>query len=332
MILAGDIGGTKTNLALYTVAQEGCALVAQAQFPSRDYATFDGVIEAFRASFGDAVIDAACFGVAGAVIEGRCRATNLPWEMAETDLARLLSSSRVRLLNDLEATAYGMLYLKEEELLPLNPAAVVRKGNRAVIAAGTGLGEAQLFWDGHRYHPGGSEGGHCDFAPLDPLQDDLLKWLRLRYPLHVSVERILSGPGIAQLYDFMREYTALAEPDAMARLGSGSDRSAAISRCALESNDPLCAETLKLFARIYGAEAGNLALKTMALGGVYIGGGIAPKIAPFIQKYFFDAFVAKGRFEPLLRSLPLYLSLNDKTALLGAMRFAVGLFQKGQTV
>lgn len=320
MILAGDIGGTKTHLALYEAA--GHRLVAEAQFRSRDFFSFDAVIEAFMAPLGIMVIEAACFGVAGAVIEGRCRTTNLPWEMAETELAQMLSCPQVRLLNDLEATAYGMLYLREDELIQLNPSATIRKGNRAVIAAGTGLGEAMLFFDGAAFHPSGSEGGHTDFAPLDAQQDALLVWLREHYPLHVSYERILSGPGIAAVYNFLLQSGFALEPQLLRGLAPEADKSAAISRCALESDDPLCRETLRLFASIYAAEAGNWALKTMALGGVYIGGGIAPKILPFIQEHFLASFVAKGRFESLLRTLPIHVSMNPQTALLGAMHFA----------
>ncbi|MBN2897027.1 MAG: glucokinase [Campylobacterales bacterium] len=323
MILAGDIGGTKTNLALYEAGEIGYTLVAQSQFASRDYPTFDGVIEAFRTSAPDVAIDAACFGVAGAVIEGRCRTTNLPWALDEVDLARTLGSAKVRLLNDLEATAYGMLYLQADEWVDLNPDATKRQGNRAVLAAGTGLGEAMLFFDGNGFHPSGSEGGHCDFAPLDAQQDALLAWLRERYPLHVSYERIVSGPGITTLYTFLLETGFAPEPPMLRTLPPEADQSAAISRCALEMDDPLCCEALRLFVSIYAAEAGNWALKAMALGGVYIGGGIAPKILPLLHKHFMASFVTKGRFESLLRTLPVKVSLNPETALLGAMHFAV---------
>ncbi len=322
MILAGDIGGTKTNLALYEQSEAGLELQIQWQFASREFDTLIDVIAAFENEVGSGTVEAACFGIAGPVIEGRCRTTNLPWDVTEAALAAHLGGARVRLLNDLEATAYGMLYLEADALKELNPTARQIRANRAVIAAGTGLGEAMLYWDGSRYHPSGSEGGHCDFAPQSPQQDELLRWLRHRHPLHVSIERILSGPGIATLYDFLFESGFASQPPYMLQLAQGSDRSAAISRCALEDHDPLCRETLRLFAEIYGAEAGNLALKTMALGGVYIGGGIAPKIAPFVEAHFLEAFVSKGRFEEMLRAVPIRLSLDDKTALLGAARFA----------
>ena len=322
-ILAGDIGGTKTHLALYAYTEGTLSLKTQRQFASRDYADFSDVVDTFAAAMESTTVDAACFGVAGPVIGGRCRTTNLPWEIGTPELQRQLGTPSVRLLNDLEATAYGMLYLDESEFVDLNPGAVAAEGNRAVIAAGTGLGEAMLYFDGEHYHPVGSEGGHGDFAPADEAQTALLQWLFKRFPEHVSYERVLSGPGIFTLYEFLRDGGFAPEPAFMQALPDGTDPSAAVSTGALQQNDPLCTQTLRLFARIYGAEAGNLALKTMATGGVYIGGGIAPKILPFLQSgAFMDAFAAKGRFETLLRAMPVKIALNQQTALLGAAHFA----------
>lgn len=323
MILAGDIGGTKTILALFEIHENTLKLHSKQQFASKDYDSFNDVLLEFIRLNTNPAIDAACFGIAGPIIDEKCHTTNLPWEIAATELRTLLNTSHVRLLNDLEATAYGMLYLNEDEFVDLNPDAPVYHGNRAVIAAGTGLGEAMLFFDGTSYHPSGSEGGHCDFAPLTSQQDSLLQWLRQRFSDHVSYERILSGPGIATLYDFLLESNFAPPPHQMTNLSETDDRSARISQCALENHDPLCIETLRLFTEIYGAEAGNLALKSMSLGGVYIGGGIAPKILPFIQTdIFMNAFTAKGRFEPMLRKMRVKISLNPETALLGAAYFA----------
>lgn len=333
MILAGDIGGTKTNLALFEMQEERLVLQQKHQFASRDFSSLDDVISEFEQRTSKPPIAAVCFGIAGPVIEGRCRTTNLPWEITTPDLQKRLHTGNVRLLNDLEATAYGMLYLDEEEFVDLNPSGRDVKGNRAVIAAGTGLGEAMLFWDGSRYHPIGSEGGHSDFAPACAQHDELLKWMRRRYSEHVSYERILSGPGIYTLYEFLLESGFAPQSSAMIQIGEEEDRSAMVSKCALTENDPLCRETLRLFAQIYGAEAGNLALKTMSLGGVYIGGGIAPKILPFMSgESFMDAFAGKGRFEQLLRGMKVKISLNPETALLGAAHFAFDRLLKSDTL
>ena len=321
MILAADIGGTKVNLALYN--KKSLELIEQIQFASKDYTSFEQIILEFKKQTAFDKIDAACFGIAGPIINERCRTTNLPWDIKASKLKEDLQTPKVKLLNDLEATAYGMLYLKEEEFINLNPNGRKQKGNIAVIAAGTGLGEGFLYYDGKEYHPIGSEGGHTDFAPISAQQDELLFWLRKRYPGHVSYERIVSGAGIATLYEFLLESSFAPESSIMKELQIGEDKSAMISKCALELNDPLCMETLRLFAEIYAAEAGNLALKSMALGGVYIGGGIAPKILPIItSEYFLNSFMSKGRFEELLRGIELKVSLNDKTALLGSARYA----------
>jgi glucokinase len=323
MILAGDIGGTKTNLALCETIDGALRIKTQHQFPSQEFATFGEVISKFLELTSPEAINAACFGIAGPIIDGNCRTTNLPWNISTAELQKLLKTPNVRLLNDLEATAYGMLYLPKEEFVELNPNAVFKDANRAVIAAGTGLGEGMLFYDGQHYHPSGSEGGHCDFAPLNAEQDKLLVWLRERYPSHVSFERILSGPGIYTLYEFLKESGFAPEPLDMQNADENADKSALLSKCALELGDPLCSKTLELFAEIYGAEASNLALKTLSLGGVYIGGGIAPKILPFMKSnHFMRGFLSKGRFNELLEKMPIKISLNAETALLGAAHFA----------
>ena len=324
MILAGDIGGTKTNLALFEYRDNILHVVAQQQFSSREFSNLNEVITAFMQKASMPSIDAACFGIAGPVIDRRCRTTNLPWDITTLDLQEHLGIQKVGLLNDLEATAYGMLYLPEDEFVDLNPKGRVMDGNRAVIAAGTGLGEAMLYYDGTVYHPIGSEGGHCDFAPLTPQQDALLKWMRNRYPGHVSFERILSGPGIYTLYEFLVESDFSAQPISMLNIPEGKDRSVMVSECALKEHNPLCMEALRLFAEIYGAEAGNLALKSMSLGGVYIGGGIAPKILPvLVNNHFMNGFLSKGRFNEMLQGMEVKVSLNPETALFGSAHFAL---------
>lgn len=324
MILASDIGGTKTNLALFELKDSILEIKAQHQFASRDFSSLTDVIIAFEKITSIPQIDAACFGIAGPVINGRCRTTNLPWDVTTADLQEHLHTDKVRLLNDLESTAYGMLYLPEEAFVDLNPTGRHVHGNRVIIAAGTGLGEAMLFYDGTDYHPIGSEGGHGDFAPITAQQDELLQWLRKRYPGHVSYERVLSGPGIYTLYEFLYDNGYAPQPASMMQIPEGKDRSAMVSECALKEKDPLCMEALRLFAEIYGAEAGNLALKAMSLGGVYIGGGIAPKILPTLTNgHFMNSFASKGRFEELLRGMQVKIALNPETSLLGAAHFAV---------
>lgn len=323
MILAGDIGGTKTNLALFELKDDTLIIQKQQQFPSREFSSFNDVIEAFKEKNSIADITAACFGIAGPVIDGHCRTTNLPWEISTIDLQSYLGVEKVRLLNDLEATAYGMLYLPEDQFVSLNPMGRKVNDNRAIIAAGTGLGEAMLYYDGTAYHPIGSEGGHCDFAPLTPQQDRLLAWMRNRYPGHVSFERILSGKGVYTLYEFLAESGFAPQPSSMLNVPEGKDKSAIVSECALKEHHPLCMEALRLFVEIYGAEASNLALKSMSLGGVYIGGGIAPKILPILtNNHFMNGFLSKGRFNEMLQGMEVKVSLNPETALLGAAHYA----------
>ena len=323
MILAGDIGGTKTNLALYEYKNEKLELKLQHQFVSQKYQNFSDVIEEFILSYKVENIEAICLGIAGPIINGVCRTTNLPWIIDTKELQKVCNTLKVKLLNDLEATAYGMLYLNEDEFISINSNAKKEEGNKAVIAAGTGLGEAILFYDGTNYHPIGSEGGHCDFAPLNPLQDELLTWMRKRHNEHVSVERLVCGIGIYTIYEFLKERNFAEESNLMSEISNVDDKNALVTQCALK-NDPLCVETMRIFVEIYGAEAGNLALKCLSLGGVYIGGGIAPKILPFlIDGNFLKAFCAKGRFKKTLLNMEIKISLNQNTALLGAANFAV---------
>ncbi len=323
MILAGDIGGTKTILALYDIVENELDLHFMWQFASADFSTFIEMIVAFEKETGYPKIDIACFGIAGPIIDGECQTTNLSWNISSEDLKKHLYTEKVHLMNDLEATAYGMLFLDESEFVHLNPRGVTCKANHAVIASGTGLGEGMLYYDGTHYHPIGTEGGHTDFAPQTPQQDALLVWLRKRFSEHVSVERIICGSGIYTIYEFLLESNFAAEPLAIKNSAENIDKSALISKCALQDKDPLCVETLRLFVEIYGAEAGNLALKTMSRGGIYIGGGIAPKILPFLQDgTFIKSFTCKGRFKEMLSKMQVKVSLNPQTALIGAVNFA----------
>jgi glucokinase len=323
MFLAGDIGGTKTVLALFEAAEDGLTQVREATFPSQGAATFESIFDQFAAIAPLPPLASACFGVAGPVIDGECLTTNLPWHLVETELAAYLKTRRVKLLNDLEAAAYGMLFLKPDELEVLNPGTEPHHdGNIAVIAAGTGLGEAFLYFDGEHFHPVASEGGHCDLAPQNSLEDELVAHLRSRFGPHVSCERVLSGPGFSHVYTFLREREGHREsPEVAAALTSG-DPNATIARYGLAGTDPLCVETLDLFASIYGAEAGNLALKCMARS-VYVGGGIAPKILPVLKRGgFLASFLAKGRLEPVMKGMRVSVALNPRAPLLGAANYA----------
>jgi glucokinase len=327
MILAGDIGGTKTVLALFEEAGGELKKVREAKFPSREHATFVEILRKFLADDPRPGSLVCCFGVAGAVIEGKVRTTNLPWQLDEAELAKAIGARRVKLLNDLEAMAYGMLFLRPGELVALNPAAAPgRKGNAGVIAAGTGLGEAMLVWDGERHHPVASEGGHADFSPYTDLEIDLLRYLRDKYHGHVSWERILSGPGFFNLYTFLRDTGRYPEPPWLTEKLKTGDPSVTVTQVGLAGQDPLCVATVDLFCRLYGVEAGNLALKCVAVGGVYLGGGIAPKMLSALQKpAFLEGFTDKGRFAAFMKGIEVRVALNPRTPLLGAAHYATRL-------
>ncbi len=328
MFVAGDIGGTKTTLALYEEADGTLTQLRDETFKSKDHSSLEQILGKFLRG---EPLKAGCFGVAGAVIEGKAQTTNLPWRLDESELALAIHAPRVKLLNDLEAAAYGMLHLKPEELVTLNPGnPPVRKGNVAVIAAGTGLGEAMLYYDGQRHHPLASEGGHCDFAPRTDVEIELLKYLRAKPELkgHVSYERILSGPGYMNVYEFLRDKGYYPETaDLKAKLSSPDLPAAAvITQLGQAGSDALCRATNDLFCEIYGAEAANLALKCVSVGGVFVGGGIAPKMLPDLQRgSFWKGFVDKGRFAGLMKSLPVFVSLNPRAPLIGAAHYATSL-------
>ncbi len=326
LILAGDIGGTKTVIALYASDTSGTSAPLQQlslqTYPSNDYLSLESILQAFLAQHGAAGLRAACFGVAGAVVNGQCRTTNLPWAFSEQSLAEAIGIGKVKLLNDLEAAAYGMLFIGTDECITLNAGIPGNTGNIAVIAAGTGLGEAMLYWDGERHHPIASEGGHSDFSPRSDREIELLKYLRQRFGGHVSCERVLSGPGLYNIYQFLRDSGYGSEPAWLSQELRAGDPSASISEHALSGRDPLCAAALDMFCSIYGAEAGNLALQCLSLGGVYIGGGIAPKIIPALSSgAFLDAFLDKGRFAPLLKDMRVSIASNAQAPLLGAAHY-----------
>jgi glucokinase len=286
------------------------------------------ILEKFLSNEKNIQIETGCFGVAGAVLAGKCKTTNLPWELDEQKLADFLKAKKVKLLNDLEAAAYGMLFLNPGEKIQLNPDCKNGvPGNIAVIAAGTGLGEAMLFWDGKQYHPSASEGGHCDFAPTTNLEIDLFQWLKQHYPDHVSYERILSGPGLFNIFRFLTETGVEKPTEALTlRLKTEPDPSAVVSQMALANTDPAAVATLNLFVSIYGKESSNLSLKCLGTGGLFIGGGIAPKILPFMKNgKFLEGFFSKGRFLGLMQSIPVQIALNPEAPLIGASNYAARL-------
>jgi len=321
VILAGDIGATNTRLALFDGTTERSDPIAEQIYASHDYPGLEAIASEFvRAA--NASITSACFGVAGPVKDGRSSTTNLAWIVDSRDLARDLRLPFVALLNDLEASAHGLPWLRPDEIIVLQEGAPDAAGHRALIAAGTGLGEAGLYWDGRRHRPFATEGGHASFAPSDEVEIDLLRHLIRRFD-QVSWERVLSGPGLVNIYSFLRDSGRGEEPSWLADEISSGEPAAVISTVALAGRSRLCSDALDLFVTLYGAEAGNLALKVMATGGVYVGGGIAPKILPRLRgPAFVKAFVAKGRMRPLLEAMPVRVVLNDSLALLGAARYA----------
>jgi glucokinase len=322
MILAGDIGGTSTRLALFDVKGGRLVPRIESDFPSGRYPGLEALLSEFLDRHRSR-ISAACFGIAGPVREGRVETPNLSWVVDGAQLAHQLDLESVTLLNDLEATAYGVIALDEGDLEVLQEGRAVKEGNRAIIAAGTGLGEAGLFWDGKDHRPRASEGGHVDFAPRDELESELLAHLAGEFD-HVSYERVVSGPGLHRLYRFLRDTGRGEEPGWLAERLSREDPSAAIAVAGLERSSDLCIRALDLFASLYGAEAGNLALKFLATGGVYVGGGIAPKILPKLKEpLFLESFRAKGRYRNLLQDVPVRVVLNDRAGLLGAARHAM---------
>lgn len=322
MLLAGDIGGTKTILAVYADEMHLSAPIAEATFPSAEFASLDAIVEQFLIHNPHS-IERACFGVAGPVINGRAKITNLPWRMDEEAMAQRLKIPRVRLINDLASIATAIPILTKADLLTLNNGQIHEKGTIAVIAPGTGLGEAFLTWHGQSYQAHSSEGGHTDFAPTDEWQSELLHFMKcdLGYK-HVSYEAVCSGLGIPHLYSFVRHRQVAEEPVWFAReLEASNNPTPLIVNAALDQNRPCpsAVKTMETFVSILGAEAGNLALKVMATGGVYLAGGIPPRILHFLRsERFMQAFCNKGRFGEILSQTPVHVVLHPKVGLLGA--------------
>jgi glucokinase len=324
LVLAGDIGGTKTRLGIFSRGKTRPVKKTEKTFESRRYPDLEAIVAEFMRG-KSAEIAAACFGIAGPVVDGKSRTTNLPWSVAETRLSRRFSWPKVRLVNDLVATALSVSVLRADETQTLLGGKRGTAGNRIVVAPGTGLGLSMLVSEkGGEEVTVASEGGHADFAPVSEDQVDLWRFLHRRYG-HVSAERVLSGGGLVNIYAWLKTSGRKKEPAWLAREMENEDTDPAetVSRAAAERHTPIAVAALRQFSSILGAVAGNLALTALATGGVYLGGGIPPKIRAFLrEKTFAEAFLAKGRFRDLLRQVPVKVIVNDRAALIGAARCA----------
>jgi glucokinase len=324
LILAGDVGGTKVDLGLFKHTAGALELAREHRYATADFESLEAVCAEFVGA--GAPVNAVCMGVPGPVIDGAAHASNVAWQLSSASLSRALHGVPVRLINDLTAMAYGMVHLKPAEFMVLHPAEnPPAHGNIAVVAAGTGLGEAALVWEGDKYYAVASEGGHSDFAPHDAEQVELLRFVASEFG-HVSYERVLSGPGLWNIYRFLRRESGAKEPEWLSAQIAAGDASAAVSDAALAGRDPVCVHALTMFCDIYGSEAANLALKVLALGGVYLGGGIAPKILPMLTDgTFVKGFLAKGRLNEILKRIEVRVSLNPAAGLLGAAHCAAAM-------
>lgn len=325
-VLAGDIGGTKSRLGLFGIAGDTLQLQFEKTYLSKNYNGLERILKDFLN--GEEKIDSACFGVAGPVTSRIVRMTNLPWRIHLDSLPKKLSTQKVEVINDLVANAYGITMLRNEDFHTLNTGEK-REGNAALISAGTGLGEAILFWNGNQHAPSPSEGGHVDFAPRNSLEFELFQYLTHRFD-HVSYERILSGRGLFYVYQFLRETRRYGkEPEWLSRKIKEKDPAEVISKMAKQKRNRLCVMALDMFVSIYGSAAGNLALQVMAMGGIYIGGGIAPKIIWKLRDgTFMKSFKEKGRYSNMMGTIPVKVIINERTALMGAAYRAMELLDQ----
>ncbi|MGC2299310.1 MAG: glucokinase [Acidobacteriaceae bacterium] len=323
MILAGDVGGTKVHLALYSFEHGQLVHVRDERFPAHEFNGLQEIVQRFLTESGNPEITAACFGVPGPVRGGRLRLTNLPWVLDSRELSAGLNITHLFLINDLEANGYGIPELTPDQILTLNQGDPSAVGNRALVSAGTGLGEGVLVWNGKTHVPMASEGGHCDYAARNPLEIELLTWLMQKFNGRVSFERVVSGPGLTNVYTFLRDQRHMEEPDWLRQRMQSEDPNAVIGEVGEEGKSELCAKALEVFAAAYGAEAGNMVLKALATGGMYIGGGIAPKMLKTMRSgTFMQAFTDKGRLSDLLIHTPVHIILESRAALMGAAAYA----------
>jgi len=320
MILAGDVGGTKVHLALYDFTNGSLQYTRDQRYPAKDYSGLEEIVREF---LGGDQVTSSCFGVPGPVRDGRLRLTNLPWTLDSRELAQNLSIDHVFLINDLEANGYGVAELKADQIHTLSEGDPSQIGNRALIAAGTGLGEGVLIWNGRTHVPYPSEGGHSDYAPRNEDEIDLLRFLKQKYNGRISFERVVSGMGLTNIYDFLRDVRGMEEPAWLSDRLASEDPNAVITELALAAKSEICERALDMFVSAYGAEAGNLALKVLSIGGLYIGGGIAPRILEKLKDgSFMRSFTDKGRLSQLLINMPVRVILESRAALLGAAAYA----------
>jgi glucokinase len=323
MILAGDVGGTKVDLALYAFERRELVHVRDERYPAHEFNGLEEIIRRFLGESSNPEITAACFGVPGPVRGGRLRLTNLPWVLDSRELSANLNITHLFLINDLEANGYGIPELTPEQIFTLNQGDPSTVGNRALVSAGTGLGEGILVWNGKTHVPMASEGGHCDYAARNPLEIELLEWLMQKFNGRVSFERVVSGPGLTNIYTFLRDQKHMDEPEWLRQRMVAEDPNAVIGEVGEEGKSELCAKALEVFATAYGAEAGNMVLKALATGGMYIGGGIAPKMLKTMRSgTFMEAFIDKGRLSELLIHTPVHIILESRAALMGAAAYA----------
>jgi glucokinase len=320
MILAGDVGGTKAHLALYDFIDGKLKYSRDEKYMAKNY---PGLEEIVREFLGASNVTAACFGVPGPVRDGRLRLTNLPWTLDSRELSASLGIQHVFLINDLEANGYGVDELSADQIYTLSEGDPSQLGNRALIAAGTGLGEGLLIWNGRSHTPYPSEGGHTDYGPRNEDEIDLLRFLKQKYNGRISYERVISGMGLSNIYEFLREVRGIDEPNWLAKRMAAEDPNAVITELAMAVKSEICEKTLDMFVSAYGAETGNLALKLLSVGGVYVGGGIAPRILEKLKDgAFMKAFTDKGRLSQLLVNMPVRIILEPRAALLGAAAYA----------
>jgi glucokinase len=321
MILAGDVGGTKVHLALYDFIGGKLRHTQDKQYPAKEYSGLEEIVKEF---LGQDKVTAACFGVPGPVRDGRLRLTNLPWTLDSRELSAGLGIEHVFLINDLEANGYGIAELSAEQIYTLSEGDASQIGNRALIAAGTGLGEGLLAWNGRIHIPYPSEGGHTDFGPRNEAEVELLRFLQHKYNGRISYERVVSGMGLTNIYEFLREIRGMDEPKWLAeQIAAVPDPNSVITEMALSAKSEICEKALDMFVSVYGAEAGNLALKVLSVGGLYVGGGIAPRILEKLKDgTFMKAFVDKGRLSQLLINMPVRIILDSRAALMGAAAYA----------
>jgi glucokinase len=321
MILAGDVGGTKVHLALYDFKDGKLTHTRDERFAAKEFGGLEEIVKQFLAADK---VNSACFGVPGPVRDGRLRLTNLPWTLDSRELAAHLSIQHVFLINDLEANGYGIAELSADQIYTLSEGDAGQLGNRALIAAGTGLGEGLLVWNGRNHVPYPSEGGHADYAPRNEDEIDLLRYLKQKYNGRISFERVVAGMGMTSIYEFLRDVRGVEEPKWLAeKMASVSDPNSVITEMGLAAKSELCEKTLDMYVSAYGAEAGNLALKVLSVGGLYVGGGIAPRILEKLKDgTFIKSFTDKGRLSQLLINMPVRVILESRAALMGAAAYA----------